>query len=148
MPDDTTAARPADAPEAFDLAATPVHLGLGARATPLPGFTWTAEYLDAYDARFASDGDEGRLVTMGHSSGSWSTWERHPAGEEVVVLLSGQADLIQRIGDAHHRVALQPGDAVVNPPGVWHTVDVHEAGDALFITPGRGTEHETRQPAS
>ena len=26
----------------------------------------------------------------------------------------------------------------------WHTADVHEPGSALFITPGRGTEHRPR----
>ena len=36
------------------------------------------------------------------------------------------------------------GERVLNPPGVWHTADVHEPGDALFITPGEGTEHKPR----
>jgi hypothetical protein len=27
---------------------------------------------------------------------------------------------------------------------VWHTADVHEPGDALFITPGQGTENVPR----
>lgn len=130
--------------EAFDLSATYVHLGLGARATPLPDFEWTPEYLGAYGRRFADDGREGRLVTMGRSAESWTTWERHPAGEEVVVLLSGRMDLIQRTDGAERRIPLRPGQAVVNRTGVWHTVDVHEPGDALFITPGQGTEHEPR----
>jgi hypothetical protein len=30
---------------------------------------------------------------------------------------------------------------MINPPNVWHTARVHEPGRALFITPGRGTEH-------
>lgn len=137
MTDDTTTG-------VFDLASTHIHLGLGARAIPLPGFEWSEEYLAGYAARFASDGDEGRLVTMGPVTASWDSWERHPAGEEVVLLLSGRVDLIQRIEGSERRVPLGPGQAVINPPGVWHTADVHEAGDALFITPGRGTEHEPR----
>jgi mannose-6-phosphate isomerase-like protein (cupin superfamily) len=131
-------------PEPFDLSTTHIHLGQGARATPLPDFEWSAEYLDAYTTRFADDGDEGRLVMMGHNAESWPTWERHPAGEEVVVLLSGRVDLIQRVDGGERRIALQPGQAVINPPGVWHTADVHEPGDALFITPGRGTENVPR----
>ena len=129
---------------AFDLSATHIHLGLGARATPLPDFEWSPAYLEAYTERFAADGDEGRLVTLGHSTESWATWERHPAGEEVVVLLSGRIDLIQRTDTGERRIALRPGQAVINPPGVWHTADVHEPGDALFITPGRGTENVPR----
>ncbi len=141
MDDDTATAA---GHEAFDLSATFIHLGLGARATPLPDFEWTPEYLEAYGRRFAADGPEGRLVMMGRSAESWTTWERHPAGEEVVVLLSGRVDLIQRIDGAERRIPLRPGQAVVNPTGVWHTADVHEPGDALFITPGQGTENEPR----
>jgi mannose-6-phosphate isomerase-like protein (cupin superfamily) len=128
----------------FDLASTPVHLGLGATAVPLTGFSWSADDLAAYEARFAADGDEGRLVTMGPLTASWTSWERHPAGEELVVVLSGRAELVQRVGGGERRIPLGPGEAVVNPPGVWHTADVHEPGTALYITPGRGTEHEPR----
>jgi uncharacterized cupin superfamily protein len=135
---------PAAPDGAFDLASTHIHLGLGSRAVPLPDFEWSEEYLTAYGARFAGDGDEGRLVTMGQIAESWTSWERHPAGEEVVVQLSGLVDLIQRTEDGERRITLHPGQAAINPPGVWHTADVIEPGDALFITPGRGTEHEPR----
>ncbi|HLT70824.1 MAG TPA: hypothetical protein VKZ72_11690 [Acidimicrobiales bacterium] len=33
---------------------------------------------------------------------------------------------------------------VVDPPGLWHTADVHEPGTARYATLGRGTEHEPR----
>jgi mannose-6-phosphate isomerase-like protein (cupin superfamily) len=128
----------------FDLASTFIHLGLGATATPLPDFQWTPEYLEEYGRRFAADGDEGRLVVVNRQAETWSQWERHPAGEEVVFLMSGRVDLIQEIDGENRRVELHPGMAVVNPPGVWHTADVHEPGDGLFITPGRGTEHRPR----
>ena len=145
MTDDAAATTDEGEPAgAFDLSTTSIHLGLGATAVPLPDFEWSAEYLDGYSRRFAGDGDEGRLVTMGEVDASWDSWERHPAGEEVVLLLSGRADLIQRLDAGERRVALRPGQALVNPPGVWHTADVHEPGQALFITPGRGTEHEPR----
>jgi hypothetical protein len=42
------------------------------------------------------------------------------------------------------RTSLRGGQAAVNPPGVWHTADVHEPGRGLFITPGKGTEHKAR----
>jgi len=128
----------------FDLRSTFVHLGVEADAVPLPDFRWTDEYLASYDERFAADGERGRLVMMGELDASWDTWERHPAGQEVVVLLSGRADLIQEIDGAEHRVELHPGQAVINPTGVWHTADVHEPGRGLFITPGSGTETRPR----
>lgn len=146
QPTDHRAAGPGENASAgpFDLATSHVHLGVGGRATPLPDFAWTPAYLDAYDRRFAGDGDDGRLVGTFRSEASWSTWERHPAGEEVVVLLSGRIDLVQRIGGDERRITLAPGQAAINPTGVWHTADVHEPGEALFITPGRGTEHMPR----
>jgi quercetin dioxygenase-like cupin family protein len=130
--------------EPFDLNSTFIHLGMGSKATPLPDFQWTPEYLDGYEQRFASDGDEGRIVVMNRQKATWDQWERHPAGEEVVLLLSGRVDLIQEIDGQERKVSLRPGLAIVNPPGVWHTADVHEPGDALFITPGRGTDHRPR----
>ncbi len=71
---------------------------------------------------------------------SWDSWERHPAGEELVVLISGRIDVVQELDGAEHVVELRPGQAMVNPVGVWHTARVHEPGLALFITPGEGTE--------
>ena len=127
----------------FALSGTFVHLGRQSTAVPIPDFEWTPEFLEAYGQRFP-DGNDGRLVCVVSQAKTWDTWERHPAGEEVVVLLSGRVDVIQDI-DGNHRVApLEPGRALVNPKGVWHTADVHEPGDALFITPGRGTEHRPR----
>jgi len=129
---------------AFDLSSTIVHLGLGSTAVPVADLAWTSEWLDAYGARFASDGDDGRLVCITQQDATWPTWERHPAGEEVVVVLEGRVDVIQDIDGEHRVVALHAGEAMVNPRGVWHTADVHEPGRGLFITPGRGTEHRPR----
>ncbi len=42
------------------------------------------------------------------------------------------------------RVPLRAGQAVVNPPGVWHTADVTGEATALFITPGLDTDHRPR----
>ena len=81
---------PGPVADGFDLTQTFVHLGLGSTATPLPDFTWSRENLESYEARFASDGPEGRLVCVTPQEATWDTWERHPAGEEVVFLISGR----------------------------------------------------------
>jgi mannose-6-phosphate isomerase-like protein (cupin superfamily) len=127
--------------DAFDLSRTFIHLGLGARAIPLPDFDWSPGCMARYEDEHAADGDEGRLVAMSPQDRTWTSWERHPAGEEVVVLLSGRVDLVQDAGGAENVVELRPGFAAINPAGVWHRSVVHEPGQALFITPGRGTEH-------
>jgi hypothetical protein len=41
-------------------------------------------------------------------------------------------------------VSLAAGEAVVNPPGAWHTADVTGEATALFITSGRDTDHRPR----
>jgi mannose-6-phosphate isomerase-like protein (cupin superfamily) len=125
----------------FDLTETYVHLGRGSTATQLPGFTFSPDCLRDYGARFASDGDEGRLVCIVAQDRTWDTWERHPAGEELVVMLSGCIELVQEVDGRERVVVLSPGQAVVNPAGVWHTARVREPGQALFVTPGRGTGH-------
>jgi len=130
--------------ESFDLLSTVVHLGRGSTAVPFGGADWSPEWLERYERTFAADGDDGRMVCVFPQPASWSTWERHPAGEELVVLLSGRIDVIQEIDGEHRRVELHAGQAMVNPRGVCHTADVHEPGKGLFVTPGRGTEHRPR----
>jgi hypothetical protein len=51
MDDDSA---PAAGHEAFDLSATYIHLGLGARATPLPDFEWTDAVSPTTTAKAAS----------------------------------------------------------------------------------------------
>jgi mannose-6-phosphate isomerase-like protein (cupin superfamily) len=125
----------------FDLSRTFVHLGLGATATPIPDFSWTSSFMDAYAQSVAGDGDEGRLVCIVAQDATWDTWERHPAGEEVVFLISGRVDIVLDLDDGQRIIELHAGEAMVNPTNVWHTARVHQPGRALFITPGCGTEH-------
>jgi quercetin dioxygenase-like cupin family protein len=132
------------ADDGFSLSETCVHLGLGATAVPLTDFTWDEEYLEQYSHRFASDGAEGRLVCITPQQETWTFWERHPGGDELVLLLSGRVEVFQELSAGTEVVELRTGRAMINPKGVWHTSDVHEPGLALFITPGAGTEHKAR----
>lgn len=122
----------------------PLHLGLGASAVPQPEFAGIDWYED-YAARHASDGAEGRLVSLHTFAESWPSWEMHPAGAEVVVCTAGEMTLIQeRVGGTQDSVTLRAGDYAINLPGVWHTADVAGTATALFITAGLGTEHRPR----
>jgi quercetin dioxygenase-like cupin family protein len=129
---------------AIDLTAMPIHLGLASRAVAVEGFDWDGRVLASYAAAVAEDGAEGRMVMVFEGSRSWDSWERHPAGDEVVVCLSGRMTLIQEVDGEHEQVVLGPCEAMINPGGVWHTVDVHEPVRFLTITPGLGTEHRPR----
>lgn len=131
---------------ATDLTVAPIHLGRGGDARYIDGFDWDPATLADYEAATASDGPDGRLVMIfDHDPASpGSHWERHPAGAEVVVCLSGALTLVQRHDDGELEHRLGAGEAVINPPGMWHIIDSETAGQFMTITPGRGTDHEPR----
>ena len=122
----------------------PVHLGLGASAVVQPEMTGGMAWYEAYAARHAADGAEGRLVSMHSFSESWDMWEMHPHGAEMVLCTAGAITLVQEAGDGETRLTLAPGDYAINPPGVWHTADVADHASVLFITAGEGTQHRVR----
>ena len=126
------------------LATTPIHLGLGAKAHVEPAFTGMEWYAD-YVARHAADGTEGRLVGMHTFTEPWTSWEMHPAGDEVVLCTAGEMKLHQEWPDGRTAiVTIGAGEYAINPPGVWHTADIEDEATAVFITAGWGTEHRPR----
>jgi len=139
-----------DGREPVDLRTTPLHLGPGSRARPVQGFSWAPEALEAYTEAVAADGAEGRLVTIFDGDGPGEHAERHPAGDEVVICLSGRVRVVRHPDDPGNpgasgdEVVLEPGEATVNPAGVWHTVDTDGPSRMLTITAGLGSEHRPR----
>ena len=86
----------------------------------------------------------GRLVSLIKSDTDWARWERHPNGEELIFQLEGELVLILEADGATIQRRLTVGDFTIVPRGVWHTANVAQAGKALFITPGDGTEGRDR----
>lgn len=121
-----------------------VHLGLGASAEAQPPFTGGMEWYADYGARHAGDGAEGRLVSMHRFTQDWDVWEMHPVGSEMVLCTSGAITLRQEIDGGEVQIELRAGQYAINPPGIWHTADVADAAEAVFITAGEGTEHRPR----
>jgi quercetin dioxygenase-like cupin family protein len=73
----------------------------------------------------------------------WATWERHPAGDELVCLLSGKVTLILDRDGTRETVELQKaGEYVLVPKGTWHTARTRVPTWMLFVTPGEGTENK------
>ncbi len=128
----------------FKLQTHPVHLGLGARVVPQEQFTGNLEWYERYEARTDYDGVEGRLVSMHRYTTSWESWEMHPLGEELVVCTEGTIKLLQEIDGRVRSAELNQGEAVINPPGVWHTADVDAEAAVLIITSGIGTKNRPR----
>jgi mannose-6-phosphate isomerase-like protein (cupin superfamily) len=69
-------------------------------------------------------------------------WERHPTGQEVIVVLSGALHVYLR-GDGNAPAAtLTAGQSFIVPVGRWHRLAVVAPGDLLTITTRAGTDHE------
>jgi len=73
---------------AFDLTGTYIQLDDGPDARPIPvGNDFWEKLGQRTDLR------GGRLVMVGHQSADWPNWEMHPAGEEILYLISGALNL-------------------------------------------------------
>ena len=130
---------------AHNLSTHPIHLGKSATAEVEPEFSGDMQWYLDYEARHSADGAEGRLVGIHTFTESWSMWEMHPAGSEVVLCIAGQMTLHQELPDGQVRtILLSPGHYAINAPGVWHTADIAGEATAVFITAGMGTEHRPR----
>ncbi len=122
----------------------PIHLSGSLQAIPVTSFEFTPDGFETYMAAQCSAEDPGRIVMIEHSPADWAMWERHTAGDEVVILISGTARFIQEIdGEAVEQI-VSSGQAIINPAGVWHTADVAEPFSAVYLTPCPGTEHRPR----
>lgn len=88
-----------------------------------------------------TDLEQGRLMGVTGQSKDWDHWERHPAGEEILTLLSGEMELVLDLEGGEQRTVLKAGETFIVPRGIWHRALVKEAGRLMFVTPGAGTEH-------
>jgi mannose-6-phosphate isomerase-like protein (cupin superfamily) len=102
----------------------------------------TPTLYEELDRRF--EAFKGRTLVSCYSFESdWPSWERHPAGDEIVCLLSGEARMVlQRAGGEEAVLLREPGSYVVVPKGTWHTARIAVPTRMLFITPGEGTENK------
>ncbi|MGI9592082.1 MAG: cupin domain-containing protein [Myxococcota bacterium] len=123
-----------------DLESTYLAIQPGPEALPMKV---TPEFWATIEAR-PELGAGARMLALLAFESDWSSWEMHPAGDEVLVLLSGAVDLILERGEGPQRVSLRDGACAVVPRGVWHTADVVEPARVLHLTLGQGTEHRPR----
>jgi hypothetical protein len=121
------------------LASTYVHLPDETSAVPVPV---SDSFWDELSSGERPALERGRLITQFDFSSDWPHWERHPAGEELVVLLSGSAELLLELPSGTSRTRMSaPGEFVLVPRDTWHTARTSEACSMLFMTHGPGTEH-------
>jgi mannose-6-phosphate isomerase-like protein (cupin superfamily) len=120
----------------FDLGSTYVCLAPAGAGETLDV---TPDFWETIDSR--EDLGEGRLVAVFSCGADWRQWERHPHGEELLVLLSGRVTMIYEVAGEERSVTLEPERAWLVPRGAWHRAVVHTPGKLLAITYGRETEH-------
>ena len=111
-----------------------LHLAERGVVTTLP---MTADFWSEMPASFGA----GRRLSLIDMERDWPNWEMHPEGDEVIWLLTGR---VRFVTEGHGAVEVSAGECVVMPKGEWHTADVLEAGKAIFVTEGAGTQHRER----
>ncbi|GLQ99253.1 cupin domain-containing protein [Dyella mobilis] len=86
------------------------------------------------------------MLTLFHASCSedvhYPTWEMHPHGDELLILLSGSLSVEFRDSGRVEASLLQPQAAFIVPSGDWHRLIVHESSTLIAITLGHQTVHE------
>ena len=88
--------------------------------------------------------EQGRLMTHGEFAKDWDSWEMHPNGDELVLLLSGSVTFVLELDGKEHELPLNTtGAFAIIPRCTWHTARTRTACKMLFVTPGRGTEHRS-----
>ncbi|MDA0218680.1 MAG: hypothetical protein O3B22_03730 [Proteobacteria bacterium] len=125
----------------FDPTANALYLEDGGRAQTLP--------LDENFWRDLTQGaiavDNGWLTMVLPMSGDMPHWEMHPEGEELLYAQSGTFIVVMETLEGERRMRLdRKTPAFVMPRGTWHRFEVEKAGEILFATYGRGTQHKPR----
>ena len=122
----------------LDLASTFVVIGPQLAAVPVTATPALFEELDRQHEQF-----KGRLLVSSFAfAADWTTWEMHPAGDEIVCLLTGRATLVlERDGGEEIVHLANPGAFAIVPRGTWHTARTGVPTQMLFVTPGEGTRN-------
>lgn len=122
---------------AFDLFGTFIHIK-GESAAPLEV---TEMFWKELAAGEHTELNGGWLMTAFHMAADSPTWEVHPAGDEILFLLSGAIAVVLQEVDSEQTIELRTGTACVVPRGTWHRQIIREPCDLLGITFGKGTQH-------
>src|SRR3954465_12934408 len=97
--------------------------------------------IDAF-AQIADYRDGG--IYVGHWAGD-SEWERHPEGDEIVMVIDGATTMFFVDHDGEQSAPLRDGDLVVVPRGTWHRFETPQGVQILRVTP-QPTDHRADRP--
>lgn len=83
------------------------------------------------------------LISCHEFDDDWTSWEKHPNGDEVIILLSGAVTFVLQQDQGNQSIALNTeGSCVIIPKNTWHTAKTNIKSKVLFITPGEATQHK------
>lgn len=74
-----------------------------------------------------------------------SQWERHPVGEEIVMVIDGETTMTMVIDGQEHQHTLGPMQMIVVPAGTWHRFDTSTGVKVMTVTP-QPTDHQIEHP--
>lgn len=86
---------------------------------------------------------DGGIFTA-HYAGQ-SEWERHPVGDEIVMVIDGTTTMTMLIDGAEVARELAPMQMIVVPQGTWHRFDTPDGVKVLSVTP-QPTDHQVDHP--
>ena len=83
-------------------------------------------------------------IFVGHYSGN-SEWERHSAGDEIVMVLAGVTTLVLLIEGLEKHLQLGANELAVVPVNTWHRFKQSMDLKVLTVTP-QPTDHSIEKP--
>ena len=72
----------------------------------------------------------------------WEDQKMHPAGDEVIYLLSGSMDVILNVGKSATTIKLRTSGVATIPRGIWYTIKVYSPCHVLNISREFNTKHK------
>jgi len=72
--------------------------------------------------------------------------ERHPDGDELIYLLSGEVTVVIEAPGGDQRHTLRPSDALIAARVLWHRIEVTRPARLVHLTPGPSGERRPTSP--
>jgi len=70
--------------------------------------------------------------------------EMHPDGDEVLYLISGRV-MVALETEPPQALEMVAGNGLIVPRGVWHTVNILEPSQIVYVTPGPNNQFRFEQ---
>ncbi len=79
-------------------------------------------------------------IFVTHYAGN-SSWERHPVGDEIVMVVEGETRLFIRHSDGVRENLIGKGDLIVIPQNLWHRFETPLPGAKILTVTPQPTDH-------